>query len=522
MVDYLVGHKNFGFSYFISLGNKSIMDESDLLEFLADDPATKVIAMYLEDVKNGERFKKVLAATTRKKPVVILKSGTTSEGSKAAVSHTGSMVGDDRVYSCVFEQCGAIRAEQFFEFMTMLKIYSFGRAPLSGDIMILSNAGGVGVLLTDQLVKEKLRLVTITEEVKKDIIVHMGGEKISFHNPIDLLGDASAFHYKGAIESTLKEKNIGAVIILLTPQANTEIEETAQVIASAQREFNKPIYPVFMGEKSVGESHVLFEQEQIPSFFTYDFLPRALAKMVAHREYMVRTDVPPDADVMSVDGEVSAVMQSALGKKPYLNLTESLAVFKASGVAVTPSVIVSSLDELRQAVAKIGFPVVLKIVSDTITHKTEVKGVITNVKDDDELTRSYKYLTGITGGSQVLVQQQMSGYELIAGTKRDSNFGTIAIVGIGGIYAELIHEVVEFVYPFSETTFLEKLKTTKLNAFVKGFRGGKPLNTHALYESVQALCRLMVAYPAISGIDVNPFMVATDAPVAVDGRVILT
>jgi len=522
MVDYLVTRNNLGFSYFISLGNKSVMDETDLLIYLKDDPATQVIAMYLEDVKRGEEFKKVLAETTKIKPVVIIKSGATAEGSKAAVSHTGSMLGDDQIYAAVFEQCGAIRASSFFEFMALLKILSFGKPPLSKEILILSNAGGVGVLLTDELIKQHLSLVTIGEDTKKQISEKMGGEKITFHNPIDLLGDAKAFDYKHVIEATIKEKNIGAAIVLLTPQANTEVSETASVIAEAQENFNRPIYPIFMGEKSVGDPHLFFEEKKIASFSTYDYLPSALAKILSYQNIILtnqktsneNSNLRSNFDQEKINPLVSGTTNNLL------NLIDSMKIIKKSGIPTVDVQLVSSQDELITKAEIVGYPVVAKIASDKITHKTEVKGVIPNIQNKEELILAYKDITQITNSQQCLLQKMVKGYELIAGIKKDPNFGTIVLVGIGGVYAELLKEVVNFVYPFNYEYFESKIRQSKINAFVKGFRGSTPLNIQALFSIAKQLGYLAFQFEKIKEIDINPLMISGDQLFAVDARII--
>lgn len=513
MVDYLVGHKNFGFSYFISLGNKTLINECDALEFLADDPATQVIAMYLEDVKEGERFKKVLAGVSKKKPVVILKSGTTAEGSKAALSHTGSMMGNDEVYSAVFSQCGAIRAHEFYEFMAILKVLSYGRAPKSRNVLILSNAGGAGVLLTDEIIRQGLSLVTITDEAKKEIEATMGEGRITFHNPIDLLGDASAFHYKQAIASTIKEKDIGSVIILLTPQANTEVTETTQVIADAQRDFDKPIYPIFMGEKSVGNSHAAFEQEKIASFSSYDFIPKAIADICRYQDWRGRP-----AEIRAP----SALTQLVLADKKLLNLTESMEVIAAAGMKTAPLVLVSSKEELAAQASRIGYPLVAKIASETITHKTDVKGVIPNIGSEAELVAAWDELTKVTGESRMYIQKMVKGYELILGGKRDPVFGPVVLLGIGGIYAELLKETVVFVHPFTLADVEERLKHSKLLKLMGGYRGSSPLPVSVLYDALLRLGGLMEQHPEIAEIDINPLIVGESVPYAVDGRVILS
>jgi acetate---CoA ligase (ADP-forming) len=238
-----------------------------------------VIAMYLEDVKDGEKFKRVVSEISRKKPIVILKSGVTKEGSQAAISHTGGMVGDDQVYGTVFKQYGLIRVQELEEFLTLLKVFSYQKEPINKTVLVLSNAGGAGVLLTDKLIKEKLPLVTVSPKVKEMIVKSMKGKKITLHNPIDLLGDASAFDYERIISVMLHEKDIGAIILLLTPQANTEITKTAEIVVEMQKRFSLPIYPIFMGKKSMFGVGKLFEKNRIAGFANFDHLPIVLAKI---------------------------------------------------------------------------------------------------------------------------------------------------------------------------------------------------------------------------------------------------
>jgi len=525
MVDYMVDHKNFGFSYFISLGNKTAFDECDALEFLAEEENTKVIAMYLEDVKNGKRFMETLKKVTLKKPVVILKSGSTEEGSKAAVSHTGSMMGNDAVYNAVFEQCGAIRASQLFEFMALLKLYAYDRAPLSKDILILSNAGGVGVLMTDELIKRNMSLVTITEEVKQGIIKSMGSGRVSFHNPIDLLGDASAFHYKSAIRATIKEKKTGAVIILLTPQANTEIVETASVIAEAQDWFDTPIYPVFMGEASVGNSHTFFEEKKIASFSSYDFLPIAIAKIITYKNWVEEQKeellVYPEQS-RRVDSHQSLVEGFKFPTdKKLLNLQESMGLLKSIQIPTVDLFLISSKEELLQKAKEIEYPLVAKIASDKITHKTDIKGIITGIKSDDELLFAWKELISITGEEKIFIQHQVKGNEFIVGAKRDAIFGPVVLVGMGGIYAELFQEAARFVYPFSSKSFIKAIEATKLKKIINGFRGSKPIDVEKLYRIANSIGQLFNDNPEISELDINPLMIVDGEPFAIDGRVVL-
>jgi len=514
MVDYLADHHNFGFSYFISLGNKMMIDEVDVLRFLKDDPDTKVVGMYLEDVKRGEEFKKVLKETTLVKPVVILKSGSTKAGSKAAGSHTGSMVGDDTIFSAVFEQCGAIRAEQFFEFMSILKMVSFDRIPTSRDILVLSNAGGVGVLLTDEIIKNHLTLVTIPEELREEIKKSIGSDKVTIHNPIDLLGDASAFHYRQAIATTLTQKEVGAVVILLTPQANTEVEETATAIIEAQKAFDRPIYPVFMGEKSVGNSHALFEKERIASFFTYDFVAKALAKLIAYKEFLRKNF---RGTVVTSEEPIASF---AIPKKSLLTPLETNAILTQMGLAPVPLYEVHSVAQLDLVLAKTTFPVVLKIASNTITHKTDVGGIAVNVANKQQAASEYTRMMAIPQVQGVYVQSMKKGQEIIVGAKRDPTFGIVVVIGMGGVLAELVKSVVSFVYPFTKAEMNEKLIGTSVSQLLYGYRGATPVSQDDVYHLLSRIGLLLQTQPTVMELDLNPVLINDGKLQLVDGRII--
>lgn len=523
MVDYFSAHHNLGFSYFVSLGNKTNIDESDILEFLLQKENTQVVGMYLEGVQDGNRFRETLQKATKIKPVIILKSGTTEAGSKAALSHTGGMVGDDEAFDAICKQTGAIRASSFSEFITLLKLCSFQKLPQTKNILVLSNAGGVGVLLADQLVQEGLTLTMVSEKTKQQLIKAFDEfKKITVHNPIDLLGDASAFDYQKAITETSKEKEVGAVIVLLTTQANTEITATAQILIDAQKKFkNKPIYPVFMGEQSVQVAHQLFENHSMASFFQYDILPSALSKILnvqqkIERKNSLTTSLSYTAHKLNIE----TILLKNEGKL-FLNQYDSLQILSYLGIPTAKTYLVHTEKDLQNTMKDIGFPLVAKIASDKITHKTEVKGVMTGLGNYDELLNAFNYLSLVSGEKSCYLQKQLDGHELFIGAKRDVTFGPVVIVGFGGIYAELVHEIAQGVYPFSYEYFEKTLKETKINKLLQGFRKTPPVNPQTLYEIAVKIGLLLQECPQIKEIDINPLMVSGNDSVVVDARIIL-
>ena len=508
LTDYFLAHKNLGFSYFISLGNKTVIDETDCLEFLAKDKNTEVIAMYLEDVRDGERFKTTLARVTREKPVIIIKSGRTKEGGQAAVSHTGGMIGDDAVYSAVFKQYGAIRADDYSEFLTLLKIFSYRKLPLSSSILVLSNAGGAGVMLTDKIIGNKLSLKTISQALKDEISGSFEGiKKITVHNPIDLLGDASAFDYEKVIKTTIGEKEIGAIIVLLTPQANTQIKETAEVLAKMQSRFKEPIYPIFMGKKSMTGIGRLFEEKKIVGFANFDYLTSAIKKIIDYQKYLSRTNTVFEPKI-----------KAGLSKNASPDLFQSLNIIKGLGIETADFHKAESIDNVSTISKKLSFPVVVKVSSAKIIHKTEVGGVITNIKTEEELKENYKKMSEIS--KTVVVQEMIKGHELILGVKRDPKFGVVAGLGLGGIYTELLKEISFRIYPFSFEEFTQMVEETRIATLLKGFRGKKPIDEKKIYEILCQLAAFMEKEKEIKETEINPLIVSSSQIVAVDARII--
>lgn len=523
--DFFAGHANVGFSHFVSLGNKSVVDECDVLEYLSYDPSTEVIGLYLEDVKNGKRFMEVLSSAASRKPVIILKSGTTAEGSQAALSHTGGLMGEDAVYTAAIRQCGAIRAETFREFTMLLVLASFKRLPLNKNVLVLSNAGGAGVLLTDQIIEERLNLVTISEQTKKKIAKAFGDtHKVTVRNPIDLLGDASSFDYKQGIELTMKEKHIGSVVVLLSPQANTEIMETAKVIVELQREFKEPIYPIFMGAKSIYEAVDYFEEHHMICFASFDDLPLALAKLTSRVETKHRQEavvLEKLATLSAKKGKEGRPLKINLPEgKPFLSLSQALRVIKECGADVLPSVSARTEAELKSSAAKLGYPLVAKLDSDTVTHKTEVKGVVTNIHSLSELTAVFKHFKTFKDAS-CLLQPMVSGVELFVGAKRDPHFGPVAVVGVGGIFTEVIREVIYALKPLNVTQFEQILQEKKMGKLLTGFRGLPKVNTQELYNLVNTSLDLLDSQKSITDIDLNPVIATSKGLRVVDARILL-
>lgn len=527
LVDYFVDQTKLGVSTFVSLGNKSQLTECDVLEYMAADPQTAVIGMYIEDVTDGVRFRRVLQDVTARKPVVILKAGRTAGGSQAAISHTASMVGDDKVFESAIRQAGAIRMYTFSHFQEVLRMMSFHHVPCNRKVLVLSNAGGMGVMLADELSDHHLELVNVSPETTKKLYGAFDEfKKITVHNPIDLLGDASAFDYEKAINLTMKEHDLGSTIVLLTPQANTQIMETADILLKAQKKNPRiPVYPVFMGGASVKEAHIHFEKNAISSYQYFSALPRIISRICDAQEYRAELAQEKPVDLINVvfsthQPDIQTTLIQYLSKK-VVNQYDSLKIMEYTGISAAKPYLVTSEEDLQRVIKREGFPLVAKISSEKITHKTEVKGVMTGLNSWDELVSAYQYMTRISGEKEgCYIQKEYKGQEFILGGKRDTTFGTVLMVGLGGIYAEMLQETINVVFPFSYAYFKKEIQKTKMKKLFEGYRNMEAVDMLGLYHVLYKLGTLMEAFPMITEIDINPLIASGSNLTAVDARII--
>lgn len=516
LVDYFNQKENLGFSYFFSVGNKTKINEIDLLNFLAEDKNTKVIGCYFESVENGKKFKEEIKKITKKKPVVILKSGKSKQGAKAALSHTGSIVGDDDIYEAVFSQTGVIRAENLEEFLLILKIFSFEKVPLGDKLLILTNAGGVGVLMVDEVVKNNLKTILISEQVKEEIIKKLpNASRISIHNPIDLLGDAKSIDFQTVLGEALKDINFDIIVVLLTPQVNTEIERTAEVIVNTQLKTKIPIYPVFLGGKSVQSSLDYFDKNKVVGLDSFYFLTTVIKKIVNYQNWLKREK----ANVLNLDisndekKKIDLILKST--QEITLNVSKTFNILKILKLPIVNFIEVKNLSDLKKA--NLNYPLVAKINSDKISHKTDVGGVVLNINNYQDLEKAYLNLSKID--NNLLIQSMIKGDEFIFGTKKDNVFGTVVIFGLGGVYTEVFKEVIKLVYPFSFDDFINQLENKRFYKLLKGVRGKKEVDLHKIYDLLFKLGYLTESFQ-ISEIDLNPVIIKDGELNIVDGRII--
>ncbi|MCX7881224.1 MAG: acetate--CoA ligase family protein [Patescibacteria group bacterium] len=525
LIDVFNEHKNLNFSYFISLGNKLIINETDCLQFLKDDKNTDVILMYLESITNGKNFLDLLKKTTREKPVIILKSGRTNEGAKASLSHTGSLAGNYEIYKSALEQNGAMVVENLDEFFMITKILSYKRQPQTNNFLVITNGGGMGILAIDSLIEKNLNLILLNEKIRKDLFQTLGQrKKINLVNPLDILGDAITPDFKDTFESILKninEKELGGIIVLVTPQFNTDFQAIAELINFYQKQTSIPFYPFFLGKKSIKEPFNYLESNKIGVFTTITDFACVLKKILRWIDYKNKKN--NNFEEMSINKEKIKEILDLNIKKGIVNLNDSLKLLDVLNINQPRYFLYDSKTQKNEELFdKITYPVVVKVSSEKHTHKTDVGGVILDLKTKEETKQKILEIGEKLNEKKFIVQEMVKGVEIIIGGKKDDVFGEVVALGLGGIFTEILKEAIIFTYPFSESDFLTKLEETKINKIISGFRGFKPVDKKKIYEILIKINLLMSSFPQIKELDINPLIINKNGEMfAVDGRVIL-
>ncbi len=522
-----------GFSKVISMGNKVDMDENDILELLSEDLETTVIVMYLEDVHDGRRFMEIAKKITgeNKKPIVVLKAGKTPEGAKAAISHTGALMGADEVYDALFIQSGVIRVDtmqSLFELAT-----AFSKQPIpstKAGIVIVSNAGGPAIISTDECSKYGLKMADVSS-LKEDLtkVIPSHG---STRNPIDLVGDADSGRFERVLSKVLPASNVGAVVTMCTPSATLDYNELAKTIVKTSKGTGKTVLAALMGLAEGTENKQIFSEGGIPHFMYAEPAIKTLDAMYRFGHWLERPKDRPKH--FPVDQEKVKTVFYNVRKAGRINLLEEegYEVLAAYGFPTPKNILVTSEEECIRVANEIGYPVVLKIASPDIIHKSDAGGVKVGLNNNDEVQRAFrsiienarKYRTDakIQG---ILVQEMVrSGKEIILGSKKDPLFGSLIMFGLGGIYVEVLKDVIFRLAPVGQeeaTRMVESIKTVKL---LKGIRGEKPSDLQSIIDNLQRLSQLVTEFPEIEEFDMNPLLVFEEGKgaCAVDVRMTLS
>jgi len=527
VLDYAQG-RHIGFSSLVSFGNKAGVTEIELLEYLARDPRTRVILLYLEEVTDGRGL---MAAARRVvaeegKPVLALKAGRTRAGAAAASSHTGSLAGSDDVCDAAFRQAGILRCATVGELLDLGVALAGQPVPRGNRVAVITNAGGPGVLVSDRAVRAGLVLASFlpatSAALKKSLPL-----TASLTNPVDLIGDARVERYRDAVSAVLADPGVDGVLVLLTPQSMTDIPAIAgELCRLAGRE--KPLYASFMGQSEVAEGAGLLERSGVPQFAQPEAMCDAFAGAwrfgLARRRLQAapKPEDPKDGAGLPPGASKLLTEDPARG---YLPLDRALALLSCFGIPVPRQALARSEAEAVAAARSLGFPVAFKAVSEQITHKSDAGGVRLGIADATEAAAGYRELgravARIAGArlDGVLVQAMAQpGLELILGFQRDPSFGTALMAGAGGVWVELLRDVSFRIPPFGQEEARAMLEELSVHPLLAGFRGGPARDIEAVAGCVLAVARLSLACPQFEALDVNPLVVYPRGCLALDAR----
>jgi acetyltransferase len=516
-----------GFSKFISMGNKADISDTDIMLALAEDDNTKVILGYIEGVNDGRKFMEVASQVSKKKPLIILKSGITSSGAKAASSHTGALAGREAAFDSAFKQSGIIRAHTMGELFNYALGFANQPLPEGPNIAIITNSGGPGIIAADASDKSDLQLVPLHKETIDELRSFLP-PVASFYNPIDILGDSGAERYEKTLYTVLKDEKIQGVVVLLTPTAVVDVDATAKAIANIANLVDKPILTSFMGKKSVESGSKILMNYNVPN---YSYPEEAIYSLNAMYRYHVWIN-RPEKTYPHLSGlkEKAVKVFEDVKKEGRERLTESEVheVLNSYGFLQPKSLFAGTSEEAVAASKGIGYPVAMKIVSPQIIHKSDIGGVkinLNNKKDVEnaffEITTRVRNIMPTAHIHGVMIQEMIKdGKEVIIGITNDAQFGHMIMFGLGGIYVEVLKDISFRITPLSQEDAHEMIRETKTFPLLRGVRGEAETDIEAIEKSLLILSQMAVDFPQIIEADINPLLVKKrdEGVVAIDAR----
>ena len=532
VLDYAEG-RNIGFSKFVSFGNKTDVNETDLLRYLKDDPDTDVILMYLEDITNGREFLETAREITWEahKPMLAIKSGRSAEGARAAASHTGSLAGSDSAYDALFYQSGILRVEGVDELFNRAIAFAKQPIPKGNRIAIVTNAGGPGIMATDAAVRHNLKIATFSEKTKQKLKKVLP-PTANIQNPVDVIGDATHERYEAAIRYILMDENVDGAIVILTPQAMTDVLETAEIVPHVAEGIDKPVLCSFMGIVDVSEGVRYLEKHNIPNYAFPEAAVRSMASMAFYGK-LLSLDRREVRRVTADRDTASAIIKKKLTGRDryYMSEKEANEILQCYGFPVLKSVLLKDLSEVDEAAEGFAFPVAMKICSPDIVHKFDVGGVRLKIKTKDEARTAFeeiienvkKLKPSVKIDGVIIERMAKRGVEVILGAVREPKFGPICMFGLGGTFVEAMKDVTFRLAPMWEISAEIMIQTIKAYSILKGVRGSPPCDIDAIKDCVLRLSQMVTEHPEIAELDINPLIVYPQGEgcVVADSRILL-
>jgi len=504
-----------GLANFITFGNKCDLDESDFIRYLSEDSNTKVIGMYTEGFTNGERFVQAIESMPVKKPIVIFKSGRTAAGSKAASSHTGSIAGSDAVNNVIFKKLNIHRALDLDELFDSLMVFSTCSPMRKDGLGIITNAGGLGVMSADAAFSaphvEAAKLTPETIDAIKAGLPKVAG----ITNPIDIRGDAAPGDFKIAIEAVIKDPSVGGVVVMGSPLDTADLVSVAKLLVQMRDDIPYPTTVCFAGGQKCSEADRILKDGKFPSYPTPDRAVRALDIL---RAYTINSEKHRDVlRVPKVDGraDVKKIIDAAYAEgRNSLTESEGKRIFQAYGIPVPRQAVVTDVTDAAAACNGVGYPAVMKIVSPDIQHKTDVGGVVVGVKTPEEARQAFMKIMESCHAKKpearldgVMIEQMVSGQEVILSMMRDPQFGPVISFGLGGIYVEILREIAQVHVPMTEQQLDDMITSTKAYKLLSGARNTPPSDIEAIKGVIRRLVLIAEENPEITELEVNPVIV---------------
>jgi len=518
-----------GFSKLVSIGNKADIDELHVFEALGRDPDTKVIAGYLESINDGKAFAQQAEWISQTKPILLMKSGSTGAGAKAASSHTGSLTGDETAYECAFERAGIIRCDSIKTQFDFAQALANQPLPKGTSVAVITNAGGPGIMAADAIEQQGLVFAKLADETVRQLSTNLPAAA-NVQNPIDVLGDALADRYDFALNIVLDDPNVDTVLVLLTPQAMTEASATAEAITKVTgKKPEKPVLACFLGAGKVKDAIKILRKGNIPQYDS----PESAVNTIKIATNYVRWRARPRRIVklFAVNRrKVQNIVERHLrAQSREIGETESKEILEAYGFVTPKGSIATTAEQAVNIAEQLGYPVVLKIWSPDILHKSDVGGVKIGIGSAQEVKDAFDLMMYRIPGKLpnadilgVLVQQMcQKGREVILGMHRDPHFGPLMMFGMGGTMVEVLKDVSFYLAPITSDEARQMLTSTKTYKMLQGVRGEKGVDIDAIAEGLQRLSQLVTEFPQIQEMDINPFVVGPEGimPVAVDARI---
>ena len=526
-----------GFSAFVSIGSMADVGWSDLIEYFGEDPATKGILMYMETVGEARAFINTAGSVALEKPIIVIKPGRTSEAAKAAASHTGALVGSDAVFDAACERAGVLRVDTVSELFDIAEVLSSQPKPSGPRLAIVTNAGGPAVLATDAVIRSGAEMAKLCQKTIDHLSTFLP-PAWSHSNPIDILGDADPKRYETAVEDVVKDTDVDGVLVILTPQDMTDPTKTAESLQRFATQSRKPLIASWMGGKSVAEGKQVFSKVGIPCFEYPDDASWSLATMWKHAKIIQTFCMPPRWRPCPSHEDVKRriarahemIYKAAAEKRPFLSERESKQLLKLYGIPVVEAFLAASGDEAVALAEHLGYPVVVKVESPMITHKSDVGGVFLRLMTKGAVREAFSSIKNrvVEGygkdaffGVTVQKMVEAKGVELIAGSSIDPQFGPVLLFGAGGIYVEAFHDEALGLPPLNALLARRMIDKTKISKALSNTRGGGKVPLEPIEDLLVALSELVLEIPEVAECDMNPVLASPSGVLCLDARIVL-